>query len=199
MTGPQTTIPRDNLTAATLMFPRGLENLHTSAGDTGEHLLIASFVGPQPEIEAIAGAVSVRYPRGMKDASGHLVIAADVRWSIEVKKGISNWNCDLTEIDLAAIRVTGGIRQSTIRLPKPRRQIDVNLDGGMSGLSVIRPTLIGTTLTLKGPAKDLTFDDQRFGALGGDVDLEAKPTDQDSGQYRITVSGGSNQLRVVTE
>jgi hypothetical protein len=82
--------------------------------------------------------------------------------TIEVKKGITNWNCDL-------------------------------------GLSVIRPTGIATTLTLRGGAKDLTFDDQRFGALGGDVDLEAKPTDHDSGQYHITVSGGPNQLRVVTE
>jgi hypothetical protein len=187
------------LTAATLLLPRCLENLHTSAGDNGHHLLGASFVGPLPEIEAMAGAVSVRYPRGMKDASGHMVIAADVTWTIEVKKGITNWNCDLTEIDLAAIRVTGGIRQSTIRLPKPRRQVEVTLDGGVSGLSVIRPTGIATTLTLRGGAKDLTFDDQTFGALGGDVDLEAKPTDHDSGQYHITVSGGPNQLRVVTE
>lgn len=95
MNSPETTIPRDGLAAATLQFPRGLTNLSTEAGDTGDHLVIASFTGPHPELGKTGDIVSIRYPYNLEQSTGRLTIADDVAWTFDVHKGVSSWNLDL--------------------------------------------------------------------------------------------------------
>lgn len=197
LAGSVTTIPRNDLTEATLAFPHGLENLRTRADSTGDDLLVLTtgFAGRQPQIDISENEVAVRYPRGLED-SGEIVLAQGVGWSVEVSGGIAAWTSDLVGAVISGFRVSGGIRQCELSLPAPGRQIDISIHGGVADVSIVRPSGVGANLTVHGGVADLEFDDQNFAKLGGQVDLETKPDQPDSGIYHITVSGGAKRLRV---
>lgn len=122
MTSPETTFPRDGLRAATLQFPRGLTNLSTEVGDTGDHLVIASFTGPQPELGKTGDIVSIRYPHNREQTTGRLTIADDVAWTFDIHKGVSSWNLDLRNGVVTELHSDGGATAWALQLPDPERE-----------------------------------------------------------------------------
>lgn len=199
MTSPETTFPRNGLVAATLQFPRGLTNLSTEVGDTGDHLVIASFTGPQPELGRAGDIVSIRYPHNREQTTGRLTIADDVAWTFDIHKGVSNWNLDVRNGVVTGLRSDGGATAWALRLPDPEREVSIEIRGGVTDFTLTRPPETGVALEIDGGASNLQFDNQRFDALGPTINLEAEPDNPARKSYRIRIAGGATRLRISKE
>jgi hypothetical protein len=66
--------------------------------------------------------------------------------------------------------------------------------GGASNVVIHRPEGVATRLLVVGGSTNLTFDEQRFGAVGGEVDLQSPNYDGGSERYDITISGGASNV-----
>jgi hypothetical protein len=49
---------------------------------------------------------------------------------------------------------------------------------------------------VEGGVTHLRFDDRRFGAAGGDLELQSRDYDAATDRYDISVTGGANNVRI---
>jgi len=68
--------------------------------------------------------------------------------------------------------------------------------GGASNVVIHRPDGLATRLLVVGGSTNLTFDAQRFGAVGGEVNLQSPNYDGASERYDITISGGASNVAI---
>jgi hypothetical protein len=64
--------------------------------------------------------------------------------------------------------------------------------------SAFRPAGVAVRVRVGHGAKDLTLDDQHFGAVGGSTRWQGPGYDQASDRYDVAVSGGADTLTVHT-
>jgi hypothetical protein len=68
--------------------------------------------------------------------------------------------------------------------------------GGASAVSVRRPAGVPARVRVAGGATNLTFDDERFGSLGGETRLASTGADDAAERYDVEVDGGASKLSV---
>jgi hypothetical protein len=66
--------------------------------------------------------------------------------------------------------------------------------GGASNVVIHRPEGVATRLLVVGGSTNLTFDDQRFGAVGGEANLQSATYDGVPERYDITITGGASNV-----
>src|SRR3989442_6504225 len=96
-----------------LVFPHGVATLTIRADQSMPTEYHGEFYGPKPEVTQTDGVVVVDYPRFNPFISGRtsatITLSPSVTWSIEIRDGVSGWDADLRNIELAAIEVHGGV------------------------------------------------------------------------------------------
>jgi hypothetical protein len=191
---------RGDHTEATLEFTRGASEIRLDPEQTPDRLFTAQFTGRQPAVSVARGTVSIRYPVGLSFRTGGEVrLNPDVTWAIRIQGGADGLHADLARVGLSVIDIDGGASQVTLRLPSPGdTAIPIRIGGGASHVTVLRPTGVATRLNVSRGAADLAFDEQRFGAIGGEIRLESPPTAGGTGRYDITIGSGASHLTVAT-
>jgi hypothetical protein len=130
---------------------------------------------------------------------GDVTLNPDVTWTIRIQGGAGDLDADLTQVGLSAIDIDGGASKVTLHLPPPGDiTVPVRIGGGASHVTVLRPAGVIARLDISRGAADLAFDEQRFGAVGGEIQLESPPTADGTGRYDITIGSGASHLTVAT-
>jgi hypothetical protein len=182
--------------------PRAAE-LTITADPTLERPYQLSWEGPVPTVREQGGEVEVGYTfggrlRAMSPLGGSLSVALSpaVRWAIELRGGVSGLRADLRDLQVSRIAVTGGARDVELDLPRPRDQLELRVEGGVSGATVRRPAGVPVAVEIDGGATDLRLDDVHLGAVGGAVRQRTPAEPGGDGEIAIRVMGGASQLSV---
>jgi hypothetical protein len=85
-----------------------------------------------------------------------------------------------------------------VTLPTPSGTVPVRFLGGASNVAIHRPEGVAARVRVDGGSTNLAFDEQRFGALGGEVSLRSLEYEGDSDRYDITITGGASNVAIDT-
>lgn len=188
-----------DLQSGRLVFANGVSRLALRADVGMDDLYRARFEGPVPEVEAEGGTVTFRYPRrpwflDWGGYAGEVTLNAAVPWRIEVRGGVLEVTAELGSLDLSGLEVKGGASKVHLELPEPSGAVPVRITGGASEVTVRRPSGVAARLRLEGGAAGLTFDEEIFGAVGGEVRLQSSGYEDAPRRYDIEISGGTSEV-----
>lgn len=193
---------RGDAAAARLELNRGGTHLTVRAAEINA-LCRAVFAGVTPKVAADDGRVAVDYPRltlgGLLGRPAHraeIELSPALPWTLAFAGGVEDSAMDLRGLEVTAFDVTGGVGNLRLLLPAPQGDIRVRVEGGASGLTVLRPTAVPVALQIAGGASRLTFDGDRYGAIGGVTRLESHGRDHGAGRYEIEIFGGGTDLNI---
>jgi hypothetical protein len=188
---------RRGVADGTLAFTRGAREIDIFAGRVSDLLFTARFQGRQPRVSVNEkSTVRVHYRFGPQRTLGLIRLNPAVKWSIQIWGGATHFHADLTGLVLASISIDGGASHVTLRLPEPSARVPVHIRRGASQVTILRPPGVPAGLDVRKGASQLVFDEQRFGALGGDIQLRSPTGNGSSGRYDIDVGGGASRLSV---
>jgi hypothetical protein len=85
-----------------------------------------------------------------------------------------------------------------LELPVPSGEVPVQLSGGGSGITVLRPAGVAACVHLKGWGSAFIFDDQIFSNLGSDVRLQSPGYEAADHRYDIEVSSSGSMVTITT-
>lgn len=193
---------RGDATAARLELIRGGTHLTVRAAEI-DGLCRAVFAGIAPKAAATDGQVTVEYPRftlaGLLRRPAHraeIELNPALPWTLTFAGGVEDSAIDLRGLDVKRFAVTGGASNLRLLLPAPRGIVRVRFEGGASTLTVLRPTAVPAALQVTGGASRLTFDGERYGAIGSVTKLESHSRDHNRGRYEIDIFGGGTDLTI---
>ncbi len=195
--------PLGDTAAGRLVFSRGVSHvaIDAAANGTGE-LYRAHFEATVPEIRVEDGTVTVRYrgfglfegrPRGSRFS-----LNPDIPWDVEVRGGVASCTADLRQLRLASFEVKGGISEMEIDLAAPVGRVPLRIIGGLSKLTVWRPSGSALSLQVRGGLSKLAMDGQEFGAIGGPLRLDSRELREGGDHYALEITGGASRLTIGT-
>ena len=197
------TAPLGSITHGRLQFTRGAANVTLRVDSSMGDLYRARFDGPPPEVHARDGAVTIRYPRTFhpfdwRKRTADITLNAAILWEIEFRGGLSRLDADLSVLGLGSFEITGGASGVALTLPRPSGTVPVRVSGGASDVSIHRPEGVAARISVGRGASKLAFDEQRFGAIGGETRLQTNDYDGAADRYDVEVTGGASKLSVGT-
>jgi len=195
--------PLADLESARLAFPSGAFRLTLRAGDVKGALYQARFEGPVPDVKAIDGVVTIRYPRRLwvpsrEKTAAQVTLSRAIPWQIVIQGGTSEMTAELGGLNLTFLEVKGGLHVVHLDLPAPTGRVPMRISGGVSEVTVRRPAGVAARVHLKGWAAGFVFDDQTFSAVGNDVRLQSTGFDPAAPYYDIEVASSANQLTITS-
>lgn len=183
-----------------LVFPHGVANLTIRADASMPGTYRAEFYGPKPRVTEADGVIAIDYsqfnPFVWGRTSADVRLSPSVRWAIEIRGGVSHWDGDLRELELAGIEVRGGVNKVDLRLPRPTETVLVRVSGGVNRLTLLRPGSVPARVQIGGGASKLELDSQYLGAVGGPVRLETPDYSNAAGRYELEVGGGASRITI---
>jgi hypothetical protein len=186
-----------------LVFPHGVANLTIRVNESMPDTYRGDFYGPKPRVTEADGVISIDYSRfnpfiwGRTSAS--ITLNPSVNWSIEIRDGVSHWDGDLRNLELAGIEVRGGVNKAELRLPRPTGTATVRVSGGASHLTLRRPAGVPARVHIGGGASKLELDTQYLGAVGGPVRLETPDYPNADDRYDLEIGGGASKITVARD
>jgi DNA-binding MarR family transcriptional regulator len=195
--------PLGDLNSAQLLVTSGISELTLRADGAMPALYQARFEGPVPEVKAVNGVVTIRYPRRLwpldrKQHVAEVTLSAAIPWQIVIRGGAAQIIAELGNLDLTGLEVHGGLSSSRLELPVPRGEVPIQINGGASDITVRRPAGVDARVHLKGWASTFIFDDQMFSAVGNDVRLQSPGYDAASRRYNIEVNSSVSMVTITT-
>jgi hypothetical protein len=192
-----------------LVFVRGVSLITIDVNSAMPDLYRAHFEGPVPKVQAHDGSVIVQYRRfslaeWAKYAllwsrhTARITLNSAIPWRIEIRGGVSKLTADLRGLRLSALEVRGGASEIAMLLPTPSGAVAIRVAGGASNVMLQRPEGVAVGVHVRGGASKLTFDEQHFGAIGGDVRLATPGHAHAADRYDIRIAGGASKLTVAT-
>lgn len=197
------TTPLGSITHGRLQFTRGAANVTLRADSAIGDLYRARFDGPPPEVLAQGGAVTIRYPRTFhpfdwRKRTAEVTLNPAIPWQIEFHGGLSRLDADLSVLELGSFEVTGGASGVAVSLPRPSGTVSVRVSGGASDVSIHRPEGVAARIRVGRGVSKLAFDEQRFGAIGGETRLQTIDYDGAADRYDLEVTGGASKISIDT-
>jgi DNA-binding MarR family transcriptional regulator len=208
--------PLAGATRGRLVFLSGAPDVRLRADPTLAGLCRATFEGASPRVRVRGGVVTVHYGRfswldwrarigdsrielsaHRRRDRGSIDLNASIPWDIEVRGGASDVGGDLDGLDLGSIVIAGGVSRVDVRLPAPRRVVPIRVGGGMSDLTLRRPSGTAARLRVRGGASRVSLDGQRVNGVGS-VELASSGAGGGGPVYEIDVEGGASRVTVET-
>jgi hypothetical protein len=194
------TAPLGSVTNGRLQFVRGASNVTLHVDSSMGDLYRVSFDGLLTEVHAQDGAVIIRYPRTFhpfdwRKRAAEVTLNGSIPWQIEFR-GLSRLDADLSALRLGSFEIVGGASGVAVTLPRPSGAVSVRISGGASDVTIHRPAGVAARVSVGRGASKLAFDDQRFGAIGGETRLQTPDYEGAADRYDIEVSGGASKVTV---
>jgi hypothetical protein len=185
-----------------LVFASGASCVTVRADPSMADLYRARFEGRAPRISAEDGTVTIRYPRFphfdrlgyLRERPAEVALNASIPWDVEIRDGASRLTADLRGLELRSFEVSGGASRLELRLPPPAGTVPVRILGGASNVAIHRLEAAAAGVRVGGGSTNVAFDDQRFGAVGGELSLRSPDYERASDRYDITITGGASGL-----
>ncbi len=201
--GREYSAPLGEVTAARLELPRGAAHLALRDGADPSMLFQARFGSPIAEVVEERGTVRVIYHRHGGAAKrekheGLMLLNASVPWAINCTGGTAWLRANLRAVNLTSLAISHGVSDVEIDLGTPADVVPITIRGGVSQVTIRRPSGVAARLRVKGGAAHVTFDQQYFEASGGKMVLATTDVDRANMRYEIEVVGGVSGVKVVT-
>jgi len=207
--------PVGAVTIGRLVFLSGAPRIGVRGDPTLTELYRAKFAGPVPRMRVRGGVVTVTYPRfgwfdwraqiaGQKiEASAHwrkdtgeIALNCTIPWSIELRGGVSQWSADLRTVRLAAFELKGGASKVDLILPKPTGIVPIRIGGGISRVSIERPSGTAMSLSIHGGAGELVVDTEVYRSASH-LSIKTPGAESAADRYDIEVSGGASKMLIL--
>ena len=161
------------------------------------------FEGQPPRVQVGDGTVSIEYRRRLspfdrRARASTVTLNGSTPWRIEARGGVPNVTANLDAVQLLAFEVEGGARALVLTLPRPWRTVPVWFASGASDVTIHRPIGVPARLEVTGGLQNLTFDEQRFGAVGGRTVWQSPDYDAAANRYEIAILRGASAVTVDT-
>ena len=186
-----------------LVFPHGVANLTIRVDASMASIYRGEYYGPKPRVTEAEGVISIDYPRFNPLTWGRtaadITVHPSVAWLVHIRDGVSRWDADLRNVDLAGIDVRGAVSRVDLQLPRPAGTVRVRVSGGASQLRIRRPSGVAARIQIGGGASKLALDDQGFSAVGGPVRLESPDYSAAADRYEIEIGGGASKITIERE
>jgi hypothetical protein len=99
-----------------------------------------------------------------------IVLAPEVRWTIDLDGGTSVATVDMSSGELTALHFGGGVSSASVRLPPPRGTQTVLVGGGASELDIVATSGAPAQIAVADGASQVVFDGESHdGVAGGTV------------------------------
>lgn len=131
---------------------------------------------------------------GIREAA--VTLSEKAPWRVEVRGGVGFGKFDLRGVDLAGIRLEGGVAKLSAELGQPRGTAEIIIRGGLALAELRRPAGVPARVRLHGGAGAVTLDSERFAGIGGDTNWESPGYAGAANRYDIIVQGGCAQFRL---
>ena len=207
--------PVGAVTIGRLVFLSGAPRISVRGDPTLTELYRAKFAGPVPRMRVRGGVVTVTYPRfgwfdwraqiagqnieasaHWRKDTGEIALNCAIPWSIELRGGVSQWSADLRTVRLAAFELKGGASKFELILPKPTGVIPIRIGGGMSRVSIERPSGTAMSLSIHGGAGELVVDTEVYRSAGH-LSIKTPGAESAADRYDIEVSGGASKMLIL--
>jgi hypothetical protein len=195
--------PPRSATAGRLDFTRGGSRVTLSADGAMRDLYRARFRGPPPNVRDDDGHVRIEYPLvtpsqwlRLDRRAADVALNPGVPWAIRFGHGVSRLSADLRGLELRSLQIDGGASDIELVLPEPKGAVSIRIRGGASAIAVRRPGSAAVRLRVGGGVSRLVFDDERFGAVGGEIRLETLGAETAANRYNLEIGGGASRLTV---
>jgi hypothetical protein len=196
--------PLGSLGSGRLVFASGASQVTVRADPSMTNLYYARFEGQTPRVRAKDGTVTIQCPRFLlfdrlyyvRERPAEVALNASIPWDIEIRDGALRLTADLRGLELRSFEVRGGASRVELILSPPSGIIPIRVLGGASNVAIHRPEGVAAQVRGGGGSTSLGFDDQRFGAVGGEVSLRSPDCEGASDRYDITVTGGASSLTI---
>jgi hypothetical protein len=187
-----------------LRFTNGAHRIGIRADPHLRGLYRARFGEQMPTVGVRAGVVTIRYPRvpscdwlnGRSERPAEIELNASIPWDVDVRGGASRLLADLSGLRLGSLKVDGGASRLEVVLPDPSGAVSVVILGGASNVAIRRPEGVSARLRVEGGVTNLTFDDRRIGATGGELVLQSRGYEDAVDRYDVAVTGGANNMSI---
>ena len=206
--------PVGAVTSGTLVFLSGAPLITVRGDPTLAELYRARFAGPVPRMRVRGGVVTVAYPRfgwfdwraqiagqnieasaHWRKDTGEITLNCAIPWSIELRGGVSQWSSDLRTVRLAAFELKGGASKFELLLPGPVGIVPIRIGGGMSRVSIERPSGTAMSLTIRGGASELIVDGEVYKGAG-QLSIQTPGAESALDRYDIEISGGVSKMQI---
>lgn len=192
---PGFTAPLGALRHGRLLVEHGAANMTIRTGKALDSLYGVTFEGRAPEVEQREGTLLIRQQHG-RNTSCVVALSPAIPWEIAVEGGTWRMRADLSGLRLAALHISGGAADTSLRLPLPTGTAPVRIDGGVRRLRVERPDTVALRVHLSRGSRRLTFDGLRLGSVGGGTDWESPGYASAADRYDLGIGGGVDELTV---
>jgi len=187
-----------------LVVACGIARLSLHADDRMTRLYQARFEGPLPKVSTKEGGVSIRYPRrllglGEKQGRAEIALNSAIPWQIVIHGGAPEIEAHLRGLDLARMEVIGGFSLIRLDLGAPTGRVPIQIKGGASEITVMRPAGVAARAHLKGWVSELVFDEQAWSGAGNNVRLQSPGFDPTVPCYDIEVTGHANMITIASD
>lgn len=199
-------VPYAGQTRMQLTLCSGVAEVSVRVDPNATELLTVHTDGTSARLRVSPNEVRVVLPRNFASwlrtafSGAHptveLVLHPAVVWTLSVRGGLARFHGDLVAGKLAGIDVSGGMSDATFELPVPTSPVPVRVSGGVSELTLRRPSRTGVSLVINGGVSVLHLDEQEFGAIGGVSRLVSGATDGNTPRYAIEIRGGASDVCV---
>lgn len=200
--------PLGGATLGRLEFMHGASRITLRVDPSMPELFRARFVGPVPELRVVDGTVAVRYHLSFSDwldfalpwrrAGGEIILNGSIPWHLDFHGGASDLSGDLSQLQLRALDIGGGVSNVRLWLPRPSSVVPVDIHGGASHVVFHRPVGVAARVEIDGGVSALDFDEQHLGAVGGSTRLASPGIEDRPHRYEIRVRGGVSHITLNT-
>ncbi|HEU4897194.1 MAG TPA: adenylate/guanylate cyclase domain-containing protein [Actinomycetota bacterium] len=178
-------------------------NLTIATDPSLADLYRARFEGTTPKVRVRGGVVAVEYgprfrPTDWRRQAAELTLNPSVRWRIEAPRGLERLRADLSGIQLLGMEVQHAAREVEVTLPPPAGPVLVRFTGGASDVTIHRPTGTAARVRVAGGASRTSFDEQSYGAVGGEASWQTADFGQAADRYEIDFARGVRDVVVDT-
>jgi class 3 adenylate cyclase len=160
------------------------------------------FEGRPPTVRAEDDAVTLEYPRfaigPRRPYRSTVILNGLVPWRIEARGPLTSLTADLGGVELQALDVNQGATRLLVTLPRPTGEVPIQASGGVVDSTFRRPVGVPARVYIRGGASGLALDDQRFKAVGGEVNWQSEDWERSTDRYHLAFLRGTRDLTVDT-
>ena len=200
-------VPYDGQTRMRLTISSGLAHARIVIDRAARDLVaIECGDGPRPRIRIAAGEIALSWRVSFGDwlrdmlTAGRdevaIVLHPAVEWTVAIRGGLADLECDLSAGSVARIDIAGGCSNVLFDLPLPTTIVPIRISGGASRVGLRRPAEAGVTVGVGAGTSMLWLDDRGFDAIGGTARFDTGNVGGGTPHYELSISGGASDLAI---
>lgn len=193
----------DGLSRAKLEIAVGAGRLDVRAAPLGDRLyqLHIDHAGSAPEVhlDRATGTLRISQPlgwlTGMRRMRVQAQLSDSIPWDLSCSTGAIRGDFDLSSATLTGFDCKTGASRIDLRLPAPKGQVPIRVDGGALTVDVTRPAASAVRVLVAAGAVHLKADGVRQDGIGS---REWRSTGYDTAtdRYEVNVAGGAADVTV---